>query len=249
MKEKTKYIGIDVLKVMQSIVDTHVKHYQSDFDIDKETMKEAARKPERTDRIFIWMCRECGTWLLKEKDVFIKGTHEYKTFTYYAGQAGDSIHAFVVEAIGYDGNIVTGNLYRLNYPEYYEHVRKAAIPAGDIIVTYGHGQRAIPPTAHFDTKPDKEFGEFISFKSVPKSPGQLESILIAEKKDRNSFKEDYDVLGYEIYECPASPTENGKFYARTQLKGQADDIVMDAKGRGRQLFIKAVCSDGKKRYC
>lgn len=249
MKKETKYMDIDILKVMQTIVDNYVKHYQSDFDIDTKSIKEAAMKPERTDRFFIWMCRECGTGLWKEKNIFIKESHEYSSFTYYAEQTENSIQAFVVEVAGLDGGTVTGNLYCLSYPEYYEHVCRTAIPARGIILTYERGQRTMPPTVHISTKPNKELGKFISFQFIPKSSRQLESVLIAEKRNRNKFKEDYEVLGYEIYECPVSPTENGRYYAATPLKEQAENIVREAKGRGEQLFMKAICSDGKKRYC
>ncbi len=66
MKNRTKFVNIDILSIMKGIADTHVRHYQCDFDIDAESLKEAALKPERADRIFVWLCRECGTWLLKE---------------------------------------------------------------------------------------------------------------------------------------------------------------------------------------
>lgn len=53
MRKGTKFINTDILKVMKGVVDSHVKYYQSDFDIDTELIKEAALKKERTDRGFI----------------------------------------------------------------------------------------------------------------------------------------------------------------------------------------------------
>ena len=70
MRKGTKFMNIDILSAMKGIVDTHVKHYQSDFAYDIAALKEAALKKERAERIFVWMCRKSGTWLLKEKDVF-----------------------------------------------------------------------------------------------------------------------------------------------------------------------------------
>ena len=58
----------------------------------------------------------------------------------------------------------------------------------------------------------------------------------------------YTILYYEIYECPQYPTENGKYYGKTPVLEQAEIVVRNAKERGQMLFIKAVCSDGKKRY-
>ncbi|MCI9418239.1 MAG: hypothetical protein HFI82_12695 [Eubacterium sp.] len=60
--------------------------------------------------------------------------------------------------------------------------------------------------------------------------------------------EDYTILYYEIYECPQCPTDNGKYFGKTPILGQAETVVRNAKERGQMLFIIAVCSDGKKRY-
>lgn len=247
MKNRTKHMSIDVLSVMKGIVDSHVKHYQSDFDIDTETIKEAALKTERTERIFVWLCRESGTWLLKEKNVFIQGTWENNTFCFYAEQTSDNILAFVVEVAALDGDTVTGNFYALDYPEYYQHVQTAAVQAGNIIVAYEKGERILPPTAHFGAYPDYELGRFISYKFVPESPEQLEMVLVNEKRTRNNFKEDYEVLVYELYEYPKSPKETGKYFCKTPILEQAETIVRKAKETGKQLIIKAVCSDGRKR--
>ena len=51
MKAGTKALNTDIVKVMQGIVNSHVEHYQSDFELDIEVLKEAAEKPgtDRTD--------------------------------------------------------------------------------------------------------------------------------------------------------------------------------------------------------
>lgn len=59
---------------------------------------------------------------------------------------------------------------------------------------------------------------------------------------------DYTILYYEIYECPKCPAENGRYYAKTPILEQAEAVVRKAKENGQTLFIKAVCSDGEKRY-
>ena len=240
MRKGTKYMNTDILKAMQTIVDGHVKYYQSDFEHDIVTLKEAAVKAERTDRIFIWLCRPCGTWLLREKDVFIQGTHENSVFTYYAEQTRDSILAFVVEVVGADGDTVKGNIYALDYRKHYQHVCRAAVSAGSVTITYEHGQRTIPPTQHFGAYPDYELGAFVSYKFVPESPEQLEMVLTDEKRTRNRLKEDYKVLGYELYEYPESPTETGKYFGRTPILEQAETAVRKAKESGKELFIMAV---------
>lgn len=58
----------------------------------------------------------------------------------------------------------------------------------------------------------------------------------------------YEIVGYEIYECPQDPRDNGKYQGKTPILEQAETAVRTAKESGITLFIKAVCSDGKERY-
>lgn len=248
MKTGTKALNTDIVKVMQGIVNSHVEHYQSDFELDIEAIKEAAIKQERTERIFVWLCRSCGTWLLREKDVFIRGTRENNTFCFYKEQTSDAIQCYVIEANSLDSDTVRGNFYAFDYPEYYQHVKAAAVPAGGIVVNYEKGRRILPPTQHFGPYPDYELGDFVSYKFVPESAEQIETVLINEKRIRERFKEEYQIIGYELYEYPKSPTENGRYYGKASLMEHAETIVRNAKESGMQLFIKAVCSDGKARY-
>ncbi len=184
-----KLENVNVLGVMRSIVDSHTKHYKTDFDYDIEILKGAAVKPERINRTFLWLCRESGTWLLRERDVFIRDTSENNTFRYYAEQTTKVILAYAVEATALNGNTVSGNIYGLDYKKHYEHVRAAAVPAGSVVLSYERGQRIEPPTAYFDAYPDKVFGKFERFEFMPESPENLKMLLQNEKQNRERFKE------------------------------------------------------------
>ncbi len=184
-----KLVNVNVLDVMRGIVNSHTKHYKTDFDYDVETLKKAVVKPGRADRTFLWLCRERGTWLLRERDVFIQGTMENSTFRHYAGQTAEAVLAYAVEAVALDGNAVRGNIYGLDYKKHCGHVGAAAVPAGSIVLCYEHGQRIEPPTAHFGACPDKVLGKFERFEFMPESPGQLKSVLIAERQRRERLKE------------------------------------------------------------
>ncbi len=69
-----------------------------------------------------------------------------------------------------------------------------------------------------------------------------------EKRKEQSKMADHTILYYEINECLQNPTDSGKYYGKTPLLKQAETVVRKAKESGQMLFIKAVCSDGKKRY-
>ena len=248
MKAGTKALNTDIVKVMQGIVNSHVEHYQSDFELDIEVLKEAAGKPERTERIFVWLCRPCGTWLLREKNVFIKRTRENNTFCFYAEQTRDAVQCCVIEVHPLYGDTVRGNLFAFNYPEYYQHVKFMSVSAGSIVVDYANGSRILPPEARIIAGPDYELGNFVSYRFVPESAEQLDIILQNEKRNRDRLKEDYQILGYELYEYPKSPQDKGRYHGKTPILEQAETAVRTAKESGIALFIKAGCSDGKERY-
>lgn len=243
-----KLLNVNILDIMQRIVDRNTKHYKTDFAYDVETIKDAVLKPDLADRTFIWLCRESGTWLLRERDVFIQGTRENNTFQFYAEQTDDVILAYVIEANTINGSTGFGDIYGLDYKDYYNRVKTSAVPAGSIVLHYERGQRIQPSSQHFGFYPDKEFGMFERYEFMPESQEQLEIVLKKEKMRRSRFGDNYKILYYEIYECPQIPTEEGKYFGKAQIEEQAESIVRNAKARGKRLFIKAVCSDGKKRY-
>ncbi len=78
---KIRFSDIDTIRFMGRVVKIHTRHYQSDFDMDKEMLWGAAGQQ---DKSFIWLCRTAGTWLLYERDVFLKGTSANNIFNFYA---------------------------------------------------------------------------------------------------------------------------------------------------------------------
>ncbi len=96
MLEKTKFSNVDILEFMGKVVEKHTKFYQSDFEIDKEILSEAADRQEQQEKTFLWLCRTHGTWCLLERNVYLKGTRENNTFRFYAEQTSEPVLAFLV---------------------------------------------------------------------------------------------------------------------------------------------------------
>lgn len=109
IKSRTKFSNLDILAFMGDVVQKHTKHYQSDFPIDKEMLLRTMEKKGQQDKRFIWLCRTHGTWLLLERNVFLKDTWEFNTFTFYAEQISDPILAYVIEITSGAQDSITGN--------------------------------------------------------------------------------------------------------------------------------------------
>lgn len=187
VKSNEKFSNVNILGFMGEVVKKHTQHYQSDFEIDKKILAAAAEQQEQ--QTFIWLCRTHGTWLLHERDVFIKNTREYNTFSFYMEQTNEPILAFVIEVTGAYNNTVYGNLYAVNYEAFYKHVKDSALDEAYIVMKYEYGIRIKNAYAHIDAYPDKEYGEFQSFQSQPSSQEELKDLLCRERLERTRFPE------------------------------------------------------------
>lgn len=131
--ENVKFECVDIIDIMGRVLDVHTEHYRSDFDIDKKILWSASAKEERQDRTYVWMCRKSGTWLLRERDVYIRDTRENNTFRYYLEQTSEPVILLIVEVTGYTAHTVIGNLYTADYKGYYDHVMKEMLPVESIV--------------------------------------------------------------------------------------------------------------------
>lgn len=189
IKSNTKFSNVDILVFMGDVVQKHTKHYQSDFEIDKEILHRAAEKQEQQDKTFIWLCRTAGTWCLQERNVFLKDTREFNTFTFYAEQTSDSVLAFVIEVINAAVDSVRGNVYLLDYKSYYSHVRSVSLNVETVVMQYEHGCRTQSADDRISGYPDMEYGRLQSIRYQPHSQEELTGLLWNERQERECFKE------------------------------------------------------------
>ena len=183
-----KFEQIDLLESLERIMQSHTKHYQSDFDIDKEILTDAAQKAAAEDRRYLWMARSSGTWCLRERDTFIKDSREHNTWCFYGEQSSDKILAYAVEITGLENGKVMGNLYPLDYEKHFQHVRDSSLPSDTVKLVYEHGEQI--QIAGQSIHPEKEtsFGKFLRFENVPNDPEKLDSLLYEERRSRAAMR-------------------------------------------------------------
>lgn len=189
IKGRTKFSNLDILDFMGKVVEKHTRYYQSDFQIDQEILLESADRQEQEDKTFIWLCRTAGTWLLTERNVFIKDTREYNTFTFYAEQTNDTILAYVVEITDSRPGFLTGNVYALDYLEYYGRICSISVKPESVIMQYEHGCRTKGADERISSFPDTEYGILHSIQYQPHSEEELRVLLEKERQERGRFRE------------------------------------------------------------
>ena len=183
-----KFSNVNLLDVMGRVVEKHTQHYQSDFAIDTEILREAAVAPMQQDKTFIWLCRTMGTWCLRERDVFVTETRQHNTFCFYQEQTKEPVLAYAVEVKCAVGGSVIGDLYALDYRKFYEHVKTVCLRSVSVLMRYERGE-LVKPVEQFNGWGDYELGELQSFQFFPEDEGVLRSLLREERRRRAQFAE------------------------------------------------------------
>ena len=64
-------------------MERNTKHYQSDFELDVKSMRRIAQINHCEQTPLYWMSRPSGTWLLRERDLFIRESSAFHIWQYY----------------------------------------------------------------------------------------------------------------------------------------------------------------------
>lgn len=132
---------IDLLEHLARIVRENTLHYRSDFSYDERTLRQAAAAQDAADRIFYWMSRPNGTWCVREREVFIRGSGAHTIWTHYADEPEQisGIKAYRIAVTGIEDGKVMGTLRALNYAEQVRRVLAHSVPVTAITLTYESG--------------------------------------------------------------------------------------------------------------
>ena len=186
-----KFINIDLLENLEKIMRINTRSYQSDFERDRETLMDAAANADTVplrDRIYLWMSRSCGTWCVKEKDVFLEPTCAHTIWSYYADETSQRIRAYAVEVMGIEDKKAVGNLYPLDYRKHVDSVKHAAIPADRIRMVYEKGERFENRNKSLSKKDDAVFGRYRYSEYVPNDREAWEAALYQEERKREMMR-------------------------------------------------------------
>ena len=139
---------IDGLHFLEQVVRQNTQHYQSDFDYDRRTLTQAAQAVDMADRVFCWMSRPAGTWCVKEREVFLRGSGAHSIWTYYAEEP-EHIKAYRITIAGIEDGKVMGAVYPLNYAQQVRRVQAQALPATAITLQYENGHTITVPYGEY----------------------------------------------------------------------------------------------------
>lgn len=192
-KTLRKYMDVDVIAFLEEKMKSNTKHYQSDFEIDKQMIERFAQSGHKEDKTLLWLSRPYGTQCVKEYEAFLKDTGAYTAWQYYAYQsAGDNFVAFAVELKSAEDGVILGNLYELDYIKHAEMVKREAQPVCDVIKTFEDGHVAQAPFAissyGYWLGLVDEHGPIVDSRSIPEDKEMLLMVLAEQKRARDKMK-------------------------------------------------------------
>ena len=137
--------SIDILAFLEQVMLENTRSYQSDFQYDIARLRDAALESDPERRTFYWMSRPAGTWLVTERDAFLRGSNGYTIWTYYAGEP-KGIRAYRVAVTGGSRERPLGTVRKLNYAQQVKRVETRALPTVRLELFFCSGQvREIAP--------------------------------------------------------------------------------------------------------
>lgn len=188
-----KFENVDILDALHSIMQQNTAFHQDDFLIDEKILRIAAADHDRTGKTFLWLSRPNGTQCNPERNVLMNGTAANNIWKYYAEQTRDErILAYTVELSGIEGGRVKGDLYEMDYPQYADHIKQAAVTAETVNITFQDGtteQLSYQKYLHANKTPYQKAEIFIA----PSDPAALDALLRKEKTARESAAQPYDL--------------------------------------------------------
>lgn len=201
-----RFEGVDILDALGQIVEIHTQHYKSDFDLDKELIPKLALSAAPEDKKLLWMSRPCGTYTLRERDIYLEGTYEHNTWKFYHEQTKDPILAYAISLDGVQDGKVMGTLYPLDYANHVEHIKQLTCPIAKVTVTFEDGFGTVLPYQNRRRLMNElmpEHGSPHSMVYAPESERELAVIL-----QRERFKRDYHAVPGDLKEYIARLKQN-----------------------------------------
>lgn len=187
-----KFLNVDVIASLRSILGQVNVHYRTDFDADKQVIQKAVRSEEPEKRNLVWLCRESGTHLHKERDVFIKDTASFNNIQFYHKDCqSEKAVLYSVEITGVKNGVVRGNLYERDRHQYAELAGRTASPFTNVTLTFNSGEELRIPQEDFkySNQSDLEYehGKIMEVRNEAEDESVVQGALQREHERRDNL--------------------------------------------------------------
>ena len=181
---------IDLLDFLSRVVLENTRAYQSDFEQDVKTLVRAAEEPNMENRVFYWMSRPCGTWCVKEREVFLRDSEAYHIWTHYESMP-EGIRTYRVVVTGRQDGRIIGDVLPLHYREQVQRVMQAALPIATVEAAYPNGYIARMDFAEWEQcrgRLYERYGRPVRIRYAPENEAELTRRVMLEHRFQKGWK-------------------------------------------------------------
>lgn len=183
-----RFEDVELLGALSRIVDLHTQHYKEDFDLDKELISKLAVSDRSEDKQLLWMSRPCGTYTLREREVYLDGSHENKVWRFTRNRQMIPFLAYAISLKMSQGRKNIWQSLPLNYREHVERMKKLTCPIGNVAVAFADGNVITIPyqeRRQFMNRLMPEHGAHKTMTYLPENEPELMIILKRERLKRS----------------------------------------------------------------
>lgn len=194
-----RFEDVDILDALGRIVEVNTLHYKDDFDLDRELIPRLAASGNPEDRKLLWMSRTCGTYTLREREVYLQGSYENNVWRFYHEQTRDPVLAYALTLKGVQDGKVTGDICPLDYAAHVERVKLLTCPIEKVAAAFEDGAvLTVPYEDHRQLIQGlaAEHGKAVSLSYEPESGRELAVILERERFRRSYHSAPGDMEEY-----------------------------------------------------
>ena len=193
-----RFEDVELLGALSRIVDLHTQHYKEDFDLDKELISKLAVSDRSEDKQLLWMSRPCGTYTLREREVYLRAAMKTKCGGFTRNRQMILFLAYAISLKEVRDGKILGDLYPLNYREHVERMKKLTCPIGNVAVAFADGNVITIPYQERRQLMNRFMPEHGAPKTMTYLPENEPELMMILKRER--FKRSYHATAGNLEE-------------------------------------------------
>lgn len=194
IKKNECFRSEDLIADLRKFVDRDVKHYQSDFEYDKEIFLIAAKDREKRD--FIWITRDCGTSCLYERNAYIKESYGHAECMTFLSES--SARAYIIDIDKNEKDRVIGKVYPLDKNKLFNDIKRHSVSAKYVEIDPVGGKLFRIPYSDYNANPYRYVQNLEAFTKEYFPDGEDAVNLYAHLKELKSQRQEIYNLDLRI---------------------------------------------------
>lgn len=141
-RENVKLQHVDVIETMRKIREYCTGSCQDDLKYETEILREAATDIH-ANKNFFWLSMKYGTLIYPERDIYIKDTEAYSSWTYNGGQDCENVKAYWLKVSNRRDGSIIGDIKEIDFQEHLDFICTYAHMPTSVEIVYRYPSRII----------------------------------------------------------------------------------------------------------